>query len=1269
MTATKNQPERRPISRHDLATTPRAWLAFFELQQGIRQGETDVIFAGEEQAYQRASHCAATLLTLQLEGVRQFSSVIVLAPNWRREDDVGIRDRVEACLRGLDARNTALGHRFDVRTVSDARPETLLAILESLTPCSAVYLPYAQDFEHGGAASEELDTEARSVARLVGILRRVLPVAQVRQLYVLLDAGCEPPLRERAMEELHLEHVCVCAFGVFNERRAIADSERRWVRFVNGGAEQLARSELLERGITGVNADLVVGSAYAATKQYAKAWALIAPHATTLASLLAPALLVELARWALKADARPEASELLALLVDSHPAMEVRMFQRALSLALRLQHAALAGRVERAARSMHPDFDADYVRFRQALDAGDYAAAADLATEGLGRGNVPAEMAYERAVATYLARGDVAGFLQAARAGAAPDEARAILEATLFHVRIGDFRAALQLDLPSDANDVRRGHAWDLRMSAIEKMMKYAGETLGGADRELLVRRILEAAAFLAHEPADERRVGRRRLRLAQALSPEGCGLFGITVLATQIGREAGASLAAASNFDVAPVAPDAVLDLIAALGEDRGSDLVVGEGALPASYENRPLPELRGLQNRVAEQARFLASGVAKEDVDLNIASVLAYLSSVLARATESPTHDIRTVRTIAVAVLEAGHAQSARNIAEQCLQMAEGGVGRRVRVAWLAFADIYLRNHLIVESGLALAVALSVRDAALEPDELFDEYYLRARFLRDVGVPSDVPSLLAEGRELLAGHGKLYAHRFELLELQIELHATSRPTDEALLRILRRATEVCDAAKGAADDLRPSAQLLGQALMEAGSRGLSVSDATLAYRAILAELPPASQAYLCLLIDGRPTLEDIQGQVARLNNALYAEDVGADARTVRLLSSRLLAEAARAARAGDAAFLADLSSDHAVSLLSERGGLQPPSGRFISSPAKAMAVLADLARVFDVHIVSVSGGRLVRVTSTLVGLDAVVEEESVFSLDYFAAWRKRFPQAFGEQESSEAGAAASAHHVMKPLGLSLKAPVRPMVLVPSIELSGMTWQLATVAGTFTGVHAATATAPSLAWLAAAMRTPRRTDGGRVLWIPSNDSADTDPLAHLFDEVTSSESTRHFEISDRATPPPLLRGASIAVLGVHGALDRGRQRFRHVSDEVGNRWSMRELARQLAEAEIVVLVSCHAGRTDLDALMSTPIGFARLILDYGARAVVAASWALSVRAATLWLPPFLEKIGHGEVVGNATFYANTVVAATLDHPGECLAMHVYGDPTASVRA
>lgn len=1268
MPSDEREPPRTGIAARALGATPWVWPRLFGLQGGIRLGDTNLLIGQEGGSFDRACMCAAALLLARHpDGGWGLPTVAVVVPGWRGYPP-DLRDRVANAVRAHDTGSVA--ERVELLEAADARLKTLVDLLRALPGRSAAYVTFASDFEPG----EMLDcpsAEARRAARLAATLRAVIEVAIERELYVLVDAGCQPLFRPENIAQLHeLESLAIYSISGPDDRHAIAQHETRWTDLLSRGAEELVRNELEKLGIEGEGADTTIAALYAAADDHAAAWRLIGARADAVASAIEPAAFVELADWALRAGARSRARALLERFASAQPVTDAGALRRAIHLALRIGDEPLAECLETRASQVYPGaFSRNELRLHHALWAGDYLAARRWARSIKGDGVLPPEVSYERIVAEHLGRDDAAGLAQALRNAGHGDESRVALELMLYHNRKGDFLRTLDMDLPEGASARRRAHAWDLRMSAIEMALKEANSIREPGSGALLVKRLWEAVAFLAEEPPmDAGRRGKRRLRLAQALSKENSGMLGVSLLATWITRGVSARLAVRDEVDVTSVPHEELLELTRAAIEPR-STFRVGEGELPPGYASSPSERLRGLQYRLAQQIQFFAAGADKEEIEPRFASILAHLACLLGRALGDPTSDIRALRTLAAGLLEAGHAQDARHLAEICLELGYDTSGRRARVSWTAFADVYLRNHLVVEAGLALVVALSIGGVELQPDELYDEYSLRARFLRQLGLHGDAVELLKQARAAFEQDERLgrYSHRFQVIEDQMPLLSYRAVSAETLVAILGRARDACNAAREVNDELRPPAQLLGLAIAAARRQHLDTKDHESFFEEVLATLPPGARAHLRMLIDPEVDANALQLYVDRLNSALFAEDVGADASMVRILASRALGGAVRSGDAAVAAFLADISTDHGVTLLHEWDTPASASPRFLTAPEEVTISIASFSKSLDVHLLALtSSRRLVRVSSVNGGpLRATLETKEVFAAGRLEKWARTYPHAFADCDSGASSGCADMREAMHGLGLSIAEPTRVAIFVPGLDLVQIPWQLALVGDGFAGTTAPTATVPSLAWLAAARRVPQRSNGSRVLWIPSHDAGDSDPLRVLAEELQASRSTGGFSMNLESSPPRDLRGSGLAVVGIHGAVDRREPHFLYAADELGRRWSIRELARALAGAEIVALLSCHSGRSDLDVFGGSPVGFARLVLDYGARAVVAPSWPVSVRAMKQWLPVFVEQLDRGATVCEANFRANQQIRRDLSHPVEWLAMHVHGDPEA----
>jgi CHAT domain-containing protein len=117
------------------------------------------------------------------------------------------------------------------------------------------------------------------------------------------------------------------------------------------------------------------------------------------------------------------------------------------------------------------------------------------------------------------------------------------------------------------------------------------------------------------------------------------------------------------------------------------------------------------------------------------------------------------------------------------------------------------------------------------------------------------------------------------------------------------------------------------------------------------------------------------------------------------------------------------------------------------------------------------------------------------------------------------------------------------------------------------------------------------------------------------------------------------------------------------ISDEETLVETPTSLANALAGSDVVILFVCSGGRIDKNPWSNTTVGLPKLLLNRGARAVIASPWPLDVKVPYNWLEPFLTAWDAGASLFEATKAANDTAAQNLGkNPQYALAMTVYGD-------
>ena len=212
------------------------------------------------------------------------------------------------------------------------------------------------------------------------------------------------------------------------------------------------------------------------------------------------------------------------------------------------------------------------------------------------------------------------------------------------------------------------------------------------------------------------------------------------------------------------------------------------------------------------------------RDGSDADYLKKLLAVGAATAPYTSTPNIDIVLMRLVAGMYVQAGRAQSGRDLAEHCLQIARGDP-RRSRIAWYGFADIYHRLGNLAESLVGMACALSC-ETEISPEEAWYETHGLIRLLRDLNMGDLARSLLPKGRELLRRFGAEEAqqHRLETIELGLRFReaAEKTPKPQEIVELIDAIARNCQTVISLHDEMTPVAILLGQAIRMGEAHGV---------------------------------------------------------------------------------------------------------------------------------------------------------------------------------------------------------------------------------------------------------------------------------------------------------------------------------------------------------------------------------------------------------------------------------------------------------------
>jgi tetratricopeptide (TPR) repeat protein len=1204
------------------------------------------------------------------------SEIVIIWPSNGSQETVGrIKARFAEILHELwraELSPKTLDSMFSVVRIAD--PETLevagmVDMIRNAKPNTAFVIGRAANYLADDVRTPNRDglmPEDTWVPHLHSFLRQAAAASVASKSYVMLDAGEHWPARPENRDLLMSVEGCAVAAGD-DETSAINELVTKF-----GHWRQLAASGDLGTALAEMEA---LDSLSPTAKRLTRLRLLIVagfPNETrtalesdpSLIADLAPDAALQVAALAEEADANDIAS---GLLLGALPELKSHeQLASALSLADRLGKDSLIQLAESSLSTRFPN--SRYLRrYRAEAMVRDrhYSEASALLREDRFGEFVEAAEFYEL-LATHLQ-------------GSKPDPS-ALLPAVAdrFPALIDEAKRACALSLE---NEGRRGEALDLlttiRVDGERLNREMALAALASIHRGLMIRdpavdkdtiarvieRVIESLSLRSRDAVT-------RVRLLRILSPEVLGISGTAIMAAVLhslaSRPVRIRVGQPADVRSGPSSDDELTRLYRRALEwiGKGRTEVIGGRTFPAELLEMPADQaMKGLERlilHIAENVRD--EGDAQSLLlSLGIATAIAPLAS-------DRNEDLLILRVAAGKLAQTGHAQRARDLAEQALTLARTDPGR-ARMAWFAYADVYARIGNIHEALIAMACTLAAHDEA-SWEQVWYESMLILRLFRDLEIIELARPLLAIAHDAQSHLGieARYGSRLETVELQlmqIEYTRTPTPDREKLVALISRTSSNLREVLAVNDELAPAVNLLAGFLRIADRQGVAPDPvAEMLLETALKRLQPESRAFVEMVRALNPTIEQVVAFAGQIEPARYSEDVGYDVHNLVKLAERLLASAG--SRSAEAALYAtETLADRAIALpghhAQDRRG-----GNLIRSATAPSEAIRELARDgLDVVTLGVAENRLTRVVGADGELcDPVVEPLAVFSEERFARWAQSYP--FGYTDTNEVDLFYTTTEGLGVSELSDRA-----VVVATTDLQGFPVNLLRVGHQLAGREHRIAAAPSLSWLQAARRNPFRGDGRMIAWIPTAlPDAGLPTLATIAERLSASFECHGVTLTGGSKPPEETSGADLFIVAAHGGVTEDNRYFRVVRDDVDLAIASSSLSNALSNIGTVILFVCSGGRVDKHPGASTTVGLVKRLLDNGCRAVIAPPWPLHASVPAYWLPAFLDAWDSGEPVIDACFLANIAVRSKLgDDPAKYLAMTVYGDPLASKTA
>lgn len=1239
-------------------------------------GGVDIVCAGPYRVAERVSELALVALTAALvDGRKAYSSVVIVTSPLFGDSAEALRERIGAAaqrFRGTplnDAERVALARRLLVKPAAnletrsvieqlrDAPRGSLAVVVESAAYRDPNLKPLAPDIGRIRVA------EDMWVPHLHSLSKDCVEAAVAFQGCIILDCEQYGPRRTSNLDLLKSIDSCalLTAYDDQNPNEQTLQFSQRWLGYVKMGRSDLALKLIEALPEAGAEEKLAFKIQALHMGGDGVAAAALLKLEADAGNRFDPAFRVRAAYIADGAGSPDLARSLLGDTVASLTTEE--LLEQALVLSRRLSLVDIQVECEDRLANLFPNsvglHDHYFVMLLQAC-------------QDLARGKVAQAL---RGTPEFVAFGK--GLLAALGATEYVDYKAALAEvkeqspeffavaklACALHAKeAGRIGWAMLFAKPTETSGDFARHASRILLWGIE--LTLLGKKDPGTDDSVVGAAVTEVLAYLGRHPSDTQ----TRERFARVMSVQVAGTQGIALLVRAV-----LSLVRRDHpiHDKRVVANSEATEdqfksfFAAALSWLKENEPVeLGQMQLPAELM---VPSADALFDWLVAMLDMI-SRKHDEEGDLRFLQQLVTVAASTAPHTSSPEDDLLVLRVAATKYVNAGWPQTARDYAELGLTITRDDAIRR-RLAWFGFADVYQRSRNAINALIGMGCALSCQ-ASVTTQQAFYEAYGLIRLLRDLGMVELAEILLPTCETLVARLGlqESMTPRLQTIRLGLRFRLIGPETDVSVLKrladdVTANLRDVLDCS----DEAMPVATMAAQVFQLCDDAGVIVDAAARALLDRAADEVGTTSALLMRLSgNAAPTAAEVLKWLERMEAARYSEDVGYDIHVLARSARRLLTTTQAESDPVAAIFAAELTTDHGVDLpgQEQRAGERPawlPST--INQPADEARAISRRGLV--VTVLALNGDDLlVRMSAEDGELQAVVvEAEQVFSHARLKEWSKTFPYAYGSPSNDP----NIFYNSTRGLGLT-QQPAQRSVIILDTELQRLSPNLLVVGNELLGVKTATAVAPSVAWLHAALEVRRTERKPPVAWISTaTEDGGFGTLEMLAGRLEDPLRKYGVPLLTTAEIPCALQGAELAIVAAHGDVGSDGRYFQVVADEDAFRMNQIDLADALSSAGVVILFICSGGRFDKHPLASTAVALPKELLDRGCSAVVGSPWPLDSSVPAHWLPTFLDAWYSGAPVIDATHLANKAVAERLGNsPEKWLALTVYGNPLAA---
>ncbi len=902
------------------------WFEYFR-SSAAAAGGCDILCAGRLLHWKAAiGFVAATFAAADETGNPRFEKILAIVTgdpsgfeNQTRLKEEFLTEVLDCVTNGYAALDIQIDRtsveqslrRIDIRLADQHQLSTLVEIIESSPPSSAIFIGNAELFSASVLRSNtstpfenvrlEEDFWVQDVYHAAKVLAEV---AERRQLYILLFVQRFGPARKKNNELLKsIENVAFVTVNPTDEEskddEILIKNATRWRQLAKEQKLDEIISEIDGEPLTPINRALLKAQYLMTADQPLLGFTVVQPFLDTIRENSTVHLKLTVAQLANRAGQYTTSLELLRHAIQSSSSTE-----HELSNALNLARSLAANDeikiiVERLIGSYPGSTTTAYERLRLCKDPGEFAQ--------LAKDLLPLTTVTDRSEDIYFV------YLLASKFGVQeiPDYRQVVEDITLVAPAFRSnailacatralkqrlFYTVIDLTLNEEPINNREAVARYL-ISVLEGIFvsKSVAEVENVSQNEEAVQRcLIFILKYLGANPLD----GDIRAALYRILSPETSGMNGMAHLAHIIIDAPAHTILSDNPTPAIPdlLTPDQLEHSFETVASKLSQPIILGTGRFPGV---EPVISLDSFLQSIVVLLQSASINKIVDEHDVQFVHLLLHLAILASRyAKKEEEYGPKAIRIAAAGLAASGHYQSARNFAELCLQLASESSDYHKRASWLAYADIYSRCYNLVDALIGMAIAVNIGVDSDTPDNRYDYLIVTCRIVRDLTLFPLAMRFVRSARELVAqtASPEYALARVNYLEASIEFQMINweSVTAEDLAAIKDLTTKIVELNRRARSnglEVLPTVLLLAQMNGLLSWHSYSVEPDAVQELADSINLVTEGQAKLLqAFATGDKAAETIQALSLNLSRTRYTEDYGTDVNVIALLARRVL-------------------------------------------------------------------------------------------------------------------------------------------------------------------------------------------------------------------------------------------------------------------------------------------------------------------------------------------------------------------------------------------